>query len=156
MAVGIEQSGQAGSAKRCPHRGAATGRPIVQTTSFFEPAGSSFAPLPRRRHMKRTISLWLGLLAFAMVPVLAQTPAAPAATTGKIHGHVTNPTGAPQGSGSVSLSNDGGHTNKFTFPVNASGDYAGEAAPGTYTVIFRQADTPPDKMVDSIENVKVV
>jgi hypothetical protein len=106
--------------------------------------------------MKRTISLWLGLLAFAMVPVLAQTPAAPAATTGKIHGHVTNPTGAPQGSGSVSLSNDGGHTNKFTFPVNASGDYAGEAAPGTYTVIFRQADTPPDKMVDSIENVKVV
>ncbi len=105
--------------------------------------------------MKRTISLWLGLLAFAMLPVLAQTPATPAAPTVKIHGHVTNPTGAPQGSGTVSLSNDGGHTNKFTYPVNANGDYSGEAAPGTYTVIFRQADTPPDKMVDSFENVKL-
>ena len=104
--------------------------------------------------MKRTISLWLGLVAFAMVPVLAQTPAA--APTGKIHGHVTNPSGATQASGSVSLSSDGGHTSKYTFPVNASGDFTGEAAPGTYMVIFRQADTPPDKMVDSIENVKVV
>jgi tetratricopeptide (TPR) repeat protein len=105
--------------------------------------------------MKRTISLWLGLLAFAVVPVLSQAPAA-APTTGKIHGHVTNPTGAPQGSGTVSLSTDGGHSSKYTFPVSSSGDYSGEAAPGTYSVIFRQADTPPDKMVDSIENVKVV
>ncbi len=100
--------------------------------------------------MKRTISLWMGMLAFALLPALAQTPA-----TGKIHGHVTNPTGASQSNGSVSLSADGGHTSKFTFPVNANGDYAGEAAAGTYTVIFRQPDTPPDKMVDSFENVKI-
>jgi tetratricopeptide (TPR) repeat protein len=105
--------------------------------------------------MKRTISLWLGLLAFAIAPVLAQTPPAPTAT-GKIHGHVTNPTGASQGSGTISLSTDGGHTSKYTFPVTATGDYSGEAAPGTYSLIFRQADTPPDKMVDSIEGIKIV
>jgi tetratricopeptide (TPR) repeat protein len=109
--------------------------------------------------MKRTISLWLGLLAFALLPVLAQAPAAPAALkgpTGKIHGHITGPEGAPRTSGSVSLSTDGGHTNKFTFPVSSAGDYAGEATPGTYTVIFRAADTPADKFVDSYDNVKVV
>jgi tetratricopeptide (TPR) repeat protein len=103
--------------------------------------------------MKRTISLWLGLLAFAVLPALAQTPAP---TTGKIHGHVTNPSGATQSAGSVGLSTDGGHTSKFTFPISPTGDYSGDAAPGTYMVIFRNVDTPPDKMVDSFENVKIV
>lgn len=106
--------------------------------------------------MKRTASLWLGLLAIGLVPALAQTPApAPAANTGTIHGHVTNPVGSPQTDGNVSLSTDGGHTSKYTFPVNANGDYTGAAAPGTYMVIFRQKDTPADKMVDSFENVKI-
>ena len=59
--------------------------------------------------MKRTISLWLGLLAFALVPALAQQPAptaptTPAVPTGKVHGHVTNPTGASQTGGTVTLS----------------------------------------------------
>jgi len=103
--------------------------------------------------MKRTLSLCIGLLAYAVLPAFAQ---APAANTGKIHGHVTNPTGASQGSGSVSLSTDGGHTSKYTFQVDANGDYTGEAPAGTYMVIFRQADTPPDKMVDSFDNVKIV
>jgi tetratricopeptide (TPR) repeat protein len=107
--------------------------------------------------MKRTISLWVGLLAFALLPVLAQTPTAlSTGLKGKIHGHVTNPTGASTTSGTVSLSTDGGHNTIYTFPVDANGDYAGEAAPGTYTVVFRQLDTPPDKMVDSIDLVKVV
>jgi hypothetical protein len=44
------------------------------------------------------------LLATALMPALAQAPAAP---TGKVHGHVTNPTGEVQGSGNVSLSTDG-------------------------------------------------
>ena len=49
--------------------------------------------------MKRKISLrtgLLGLLALATLPfALAQTPApANVGATGKIHGHVTNPTGA--------------------------------------------------------------
>jgi tetratricopeptide (TPR) repeat protein len=103
--------------------------------------------------MKRTISLWLGLLAFAAVPVLAQeTPAGP---TGKIHGKVINPTGAAQSGGTISLSTDAGHSSKYTFNVDQTGAYSGEAAPGTYTVVFRQKDTPPDKMVDSIEGVKI-
>ncbi len=105
--------------------------------------------------MKRTISLWLGLLAFAAVPVLAQAPPAAAGPTGKIHGHVINPTGAPQSGGTISLSTDNGRTSKYTFNVDQTGAYSGEAAPGTYTVVFRQKDTPPDKMVDSIENVKI-
>jgi tetratricopeptide (TPR) repeat protein len=105
--------------------------------------------------MKRTISLWLGLLAIALLPALAQQPA-PTGPTGKVHGHVTNPTGASTTSGTVSLSTDNGRTSKYTFQVTASGDYSGEAAPGTYTIVFRQPDTPPDKMVDFIDGVKVV
>jgi tetratricopeptide (TPR) repeat protein len=107
----------------------------------------------KEKNMKRTISMWLGLLAFAAVPVLAQAP--PAAPTGKIHGHVVNPTGAAQSGGTISLSTDGGRSNKYTFAVDASGNYTGEAAPGTYTLVFRQKDTPPDKMVDSIDGVKI-
>jgi tetratricopeptide (TPR) repeat protein len=125
---------------------------VPARNDFFEPAG--FVPAaPKEKNMKRTISLWLGLLAFAVLPVLAQTPTGP---TGKIHGHVTNPTGASTGSGTVSLSTDGGKNSKYTFQVSSTGDYSGEAAPGTYTVVFRQLDTPPDKMVDAFDNVKVV
>jgi tetratricopeptide (TPR) repeat protein len=101
--------------------------------------------------MKRTISLWLGLLAFALLPVLAQT-----SNMGKIHGHVISPTGAPYSIGTVNLSPDGGTTTKFTFPVSAAGNYSGEATAGTYTVLFRLPDTPPNKMVDQIESVKVL
>lgn len=116
--------------------------------------------------MKRNLSLWLslpaaaGLLAFALLPAFAQQPAAagaaPAGPTGKVHGRVTNPTGEPQGAGSVSLSTDGGNTLKYTFPVDASGNYSGEAAPGTYMAVYRAADTPAGKMVDDLPNVKVV
>ena len=98
------------------------------------------------------LTLWLGLLAFAAAPALAQ---APAGQTGKIHGHVINPTGAPQSGGTISLSTDGGHSSKYTFEVDQTGAYTGEAAPGTYTVVFRQKDTPPDKMVDQVDNVKI-
>jgi tetratricopeptide (TPR) repeat protein len=129
---------------------------------FFEPAGSLVRAASKETKMKRTISLWLGLLAFAFLPAFAQTPAATAAasapkgSTGKIHGHVINPTGASQTNGTVSLSTDGGHTSKYTFPVSSTGEYAGDAAPGTYTLVFRQPDTPSDKMIDSIDSVKIV
>ena len=103
--------------------------------------------------MKRTTLLWTGLLALALLPAVAQTPAKP---TGKIHGHVTNSTGVTIDKGTISLSNDGGQTSKYTFPVNASGDYSGEAAPGTYTLIFRLPETPPGKLVDQIDNVKII
>jgi len=100
--------------------------------------------------MKRTISLSLGILAFSLLPALAQSP------TGTIHGHVTNPVGTTTTTGTVSLSNDDGHTDKYAFPVDANGDYKGEASPGTYMVVYRAPETPKDKMVDSFPNVKIV
>jgi tetratricopeptide (TPR) repeat protein len=100
--------------------------------------------------MKRTIPLWLGLLAFAFLPALAQKP------MGKIHGHVTNPAGTPEISGAVSLSTDGGHTLKYTFPVSSTGDYAGEAPAGSYLALYRAPGTAEGKMVDSFDNVKVL
>jgi len=103
--------------------------------------------------MKRNLSLWLGVLAFALLPALSQTPAGP---TGKVHGKVINPTGEPQGSGSVSLSTDGGATLKYTFPVGADGTFSGEAAPGTYAAVYRASDTPPGKMVDMVRGIHVV
>jgi tetratricopeptide (TPR) repeat protein len=103
--------------------------------------------------MKRNLSLWLGVLAFALLPAISQTPAGP---IGKVHGHVTNPTGEPQGGGSVSLSTDAGATLKYTYPVGADGNYAGEAAPGTYSAVYRAPDTPVGKMVDMVRGIRVV
>jgi tetratricopeptide (TPR) repeat protein len=113
--------------------------------------------------MNRKFSHWLGLaasgvLALALASVQAQapaTPAADAATAGKVHGKVINPTGQPQGGGSVSLSTDGGATLKYSFPVSETGEFTGEAPAGTYMLIYRAPDTPAGKMVDSIRGVKV-
>jgi tetratricopeptide (TPR) repeat protein len=105
--------------------------------------------------MKRNLSLWLGLLAFALLPVFAQTPA-PKGNTGKIHGTVTGPEGALRTSGTVSLSTDGGKTAKFSFPLSATGTFSGEAVPGNYTLVFRAPETPADKMVDSIPGIKLM
>jgi tetratricopeptide (TPR) repeat protein len=112
--------------------------------------------------MKRTISLWLGLLAFALVPALAQQPT----PTGKIHGHVTNPTGASQTGGTVTLvgvdraASGPGLTaktsDKGVFQVDPNGDYKGEAAPGVYVAIYRTAGMTPDKSADKAEGVKIV
>jgi tetratricopeptide (TPR) repeat protein len=117
---------------------------------------------PKEKKMKRKLSLWLslpaaaGLLAFAMMPAFAQQSTAPAATgPGKIHGHITNPTGQPQPGGEIGLSTDGGATLKYTFPVDDNGDYTGQAPAGTYTVVYREKDTPAGKMVDDLTNVKI-
>ena len=109
--------------------------------------------------MNRTLSRWLGLaaaglLALALAPGHSQP--APAGNTGKIHGKVINPTGQPQGGGTVSLSTDCGVTLKYSFPVDESGNYTGEAPQGTYMVVYRAADTPAGKMVDSIRGIKIV
>jgi tetratricopeptide (TPR) repeat protein len=117
------------------------------------------AQAPKEKNMKRTISLWtalLGLLALVTLPAtLAQTPApANVAPTGKIHGHVTNPTGAAQANGAVSLNKD---TKEIaSFPVDANGDYTGSAPPGTYTLVYRTPGLSPDKETDKIENIKIV
>ena len=103
--------------------------------------------------MKRNLILWLGVIAFALVPAWSQQPqAAPA--TGKIHGKVINPVGAPQSGGTISL-NKGGQ-DKATFPVDQNGEYHGEAPAGTYTLLYRNVDTPKNQRVDQIENVKIV
>jgi tetratricopeptide (TPR) repeat protein len=113
--------------------------------------------------MKRTISLWLGLLAFAFLPAFAQTPA-PKGSTGKIHGHISNPTGAPQSGGVVSLVAVGTAlgpglsaktTEKGSLPVDANGDYSGEVAPGNYDLIYRSPNTPADQITDRFEGVKI-
>ena len=117
------------------------------------------------KKMKHRFSFWqslpaaAGLLAFALMPALAQqNAAAPGAAgeMGKIHGQITNPTGQVQPGGEVGLSADGGRTIKYTFPVDDNGQFSGQAAPGTYTMIYRQKDTPAGKMVDEISNVQVV
>ena len=117
--------------------------------------------------MKRNLSFWRalaaisGLLIFALAAVCAQQPGPGGsgypdnasagsqgtipANMGRIHGKVINPTGQPQGGGTVSLSTDGGVTLKYTFPVSDTGEYTGDAPPGTYMVIYRQADTPAGK-----------
>jgi tetratricopeptide (TPR) repeat protein len=113
--------------------------------------------------MKRTISLWLGLLAVAVMPVLAQ---APPAATGKLHGQVTNPTGAPQAGGTVTLmmttraaSGPGlsAQTEKgAVLNVDANGTFSGEVPAGSYTLIYRTPGMEQDKEADKLENVKVV
>jgi tetratricopeptide (TPR) repeat protein len=135
--------------------GVSAGKENQSSAPVFRPGDAL-----KEKKMKSRVPLWLsvpamaGLLAFAVQPALAQTPAPGA--TGSIHGHVTNPTGAATTTGNVSLSTDGGHTSKYTFQVDANGDYKGaDVAAGTYMVIFRQPDTPPDKMVDSFDNVKI-
>lgn len=102
-------------------------------------------------NLKTMISLAGAALLSLSIAGMAQTP-----PTAKIHGHVTDPTGVPKGPGTIGLSQDMGHTFKYTFPVNASGDYTGDGiAPGTYSVIFRLPDTPEGKFVDEIDNVKI-
>ncbi len=110
--------------------------------------------------MKRTLSGWLGLIAAAGLFSLAlpttqsQTPAPE--KMGKIHGRVINPTGQPQGGGTVGLSTDGGHTLAFKFTVDSTGSYSGEAKPGTYELVYLAPDTPAGQMVDDIRGIKIV
>ena len=125
-------------------------------TRFFELAGSLVRAAPKEKNMKRTISLWLGLLAFALLPALAQTPA-PRGPTGKIHGHVTNPTGSRPDRWHREPFDRRRHTSSTPFRSTPMATYSGEAAPGTYTVdLSRRPTHLPDKMVDSFDNVKIV
>jgi tetratricopeptide (TPR) repeat protein len=106
--------------------------------------------------MRRNILILVGALAFGLVPVLAQQqPAATAVTgnTGKVHGKITNPTGAPQSGGTVTFME--GTTDKATFNVDADGNYTGEIPAGTYTVIYRSTGMAKDKQADRIDNVKI-
>lgn len=107
----------------------------------------------------QTIRRWPRLVLAALVavalPLAAQTP------TGKIHGRVTDPTGAVLGGGTVSLYAGGMASPtaeaKYALNVDESGDFKGDnIAPGSYTMVYRKADTPKDKVVDQIDNIRIV
>jgi tetratricopeptide (TPR) repeat protein len=84
-------------------------------------------------------------------------PSAPIkGASGSIHGRVIGPDGLPTPAGTVSLSVDGGPTAKYSFPVSSDGSYSGVAAPGKYTFVFRAPNTPPSKVVDEIDEIKIV
>jgi tetratricopeptide (TPR) repeat protein len=106
--------------------------------------------------MKLRFLLSLSAAALLSLPVFTASALAEG-PTGKIHGHVTTPVGIPQTSGIISLSTDQGHTLKFSFDLNANGDYTGDNIPvDTYSVILRFKDTPAGKLIDEIDNVKIV
>jgi tetratricopeptide (TPR) repeat protein len=106
------------------------------------------------------IRLWPRLALAALIAV-ALPLAAQTAATGSLHGHVDDPTGAALPSGTISLY-PGGMASpnaepKYTLNVDSNGDYKGaNIAPGSYTMVYRKPDTPKDKVVDQIDNVKVV
>lgn len=108
--------------------------------------------------MNRNLLLSLGVLAFAISPALAQQAAAPAAgELVKVHGRITNPTGAPQSGGTITYVNPA-HPDKDAgvFTIDSQGNYTGEVPAGTYTIIYRGANMEKDKEADRVENVKVV
>lgn len=102
--------------------------------------------------MKIIRVLLYGILGLSLLPALTQQSAA---QTGKIHGRVINYTGQPQGAGIVCLSTDGGVTVSYSFPVDSEGNYRGEAPPGTYTLVYRMADTPPSLWIDALNNITI-
>ncbi len=118
--------------------------------------------------MKRT-SNWscFALAAFLLTVFLPlSTPTAGAQTgvagSGKIHGVVTDPSGAPRGDGTVSLYPStgagitAGEEAKYDLPVDANGNYKGDnVAAGTYSIIYREPSTPKNQVVDQIDEVKV-
>ncbi len=76
--------------------------------------------------------------------------------SGSIHGRVIGPTGDITAAGTVSLSVDGGPTAKYSFPVSPDGSYSGVASPGKYTLVFRAPNTPANKVIDQINDIKIV
>jgi tetratricopeptide (TPR) repeat protein len=97
------------------------------------------------------------LLAALLTVVSAAVAAHAQEATGSIHGHVQRPEDTPMTDGIISLSTDNGKTAKYTFNADANGDYKGSGiAPGTYTATLKAPDTPPDKAVDQVPEVKIV
>ncbi len=101
--------------------------------------------------MSRRIVLFAALFFVIALPVFGQS------SSGKIHGRVLDPATMPKTSGTVALSVDGGYNSRYTFPVNAKGEFSGGGIePGTYSLVYRATNSVSDKYVDLIKNVKVV
>src|SRR5271170_4945451 len=91
------------------------------------------------------------IVVLSFVPARAQQQA-----PGSIHGHVQQPVGIPMTDGIIILANVGEKTAKYTFNTDANGDYKGTGiAPGSYTVLLREPNTPADKVVDEVQELKI-
>jgi len=106
----------------------------------------------------QSINLWPRLTLAVLFGAALSLAGQQAATTGKIHGHISDPAGVPQ-AGTVSLFL-GGMTSasqepKYTLTVDSNGDYKADVAPGSYTLVFRAPNTPKDKIADQIDDIKV-
>ena len=95
--------------------------------------------------------VFYSVVAFSFSSLVAQQANA---QSGKIHGRVINYTEEPLNSGFISLATDG-VTPAYSFPVDAKGNYSGEAPAGTYTLLYRMADTPLGQWIDQIRNVTI-
>jgi tetratricopeptide (TPR) repeat protein len=106
----------------------------------------------------QSINLWPRLTLAVLFGAALSLAGQQQATMGKIHGHISDPAGVPQ-TGTVSLFLGGMSSAtqepKYTFQVDASGDYKGDVAPGSYTLVFRSPNTPKDKIADQIDDIKV-
>jgi len=110
--------------------------------------------------MKRNLSLWLGS---AGIRRFAHA-CANLRHYGKIHGHVINPSGAPETKGTVTVvlvSRPAGPgsdklTDIATLPVNANGEYSGEVEHGIYKIVFRTPEMSRDREADHVEGVHIV
>jgi tetratricopeptide (TPR) repeat protein len=108
--------------------------------------------------MKR-IGLKVSTLATALLVALTMTgprsSVAQAAVDASIHGHANNPVGQPITNGEVKLTTDRSVSEKdmkfkYTFPLDANGDYKGTGiAPGNYVVFVYQGP----KSLDFNDNV---
>src|SRR5277367_3479369 len=99
----------------------------------------------KRENIMGKTKIWITFLSAALL-VSATARVHAQTEPGKIHGHVQDPAGTPLKGGTVILSTDNGKTAKYTFTTDDNGDYKGDGiAPGTYTFIYRNPDTPPDK-----------
>lgn len=118
--------------------------------------------------MKKAI-LWPRLAVAALICTLlplaapsAWAQAAAAATgSGKVHGTITDPTGAPETQGGTVELYKGGMTSatqqpSYTLKVGSDGSYSGDNIKvGSYTLIYRTPTTPKDKVVDQLNNVQI-
>ena len=110
--------------------------------------------------MKR-IGLKVSTLATALMVALTmagpRSSVAQAAGDASIHGHANNPVGQPITNGEVRMSTDRSVPEKdmkfkYTFPLDANGDYKGTGiAPGNYVVFVFQGP----KSLDFNDNVAV-
>jgi tetratricopeptide (TPR) repeat protein len=113
----------------------------------------------------RKKSLWscfmLAALIVLVMPLTRNAGAqSGAAGSGKIHGVITDPSGAPAPAGTVTLYagglNSPNQDSQYSFPVDANGNFKGDnVKAGSYSVIFRAPDTPKDKVLDQLDNVQV-